>query len=603
MEPIEPTIGKSEAFVKLREEVAAWIANDPDPVTRRRLEHLMTVHSSAGAIEAIDLELADAFSGPLQFGTAGLRGKMGAGPNRMNRAVVIRAAAGLAAFLNEARAGAKPRVVIGYDARHYSHTFATDSAAVMTAAGLNVALLPGPLPTPVLAFAVRHLSADAGVMVTASHNPAQDNGYKVYLGGEVAQDDAQGVQIVAPFDAQIAEKITQAAPAAEVPRADEGWQVLGPDIVTHYVESVTRLATASDDLSTPRDLRIVYTPLHGVGNKTAHRIFAAAGYHDVFSVPLQAEPDPEFPTVGFPNPEEAGAIDLALFHAQERDADIVIANDPDADRCALALRDHHLRHAPDLEGGTVNEDWRMLHGDEVGALLGEMIGRNAARMRIAPGTLSMANSIVSSRLLGKIAARHGLAHTTTLTGFKWIARTEGLIYGYEEALGYCVDPMSVRDKDGISAALMLIQLADELKAKGRTLLDALDDLAREHGLFVSDQLAARFTDLQQIPKTMEKLRAQPPSDLAGSEIVSVVDLNDGYEGLPPTDGLLLLAADDTRVVVRPSGTEPKVKCYLEVVLPVDAQASTADMTAARQEARKRLDAVRAQLSKMLGLPH
>lgn len=588
-------------MAQLREEVAQWMAHDPDPVTRRRLEYLLAVHSSQGAIEAVDLELADAFSGPLKFGTAGLRGKMGAGPNRMNRAVVIRTAAGLAAFLTDACPDKTPRVVIGYDARHNSHTFASDSAAVMTAAGLEVLLLPAALPTPVLAFAVRHLEADAGVMVTASHNPAQDNGYKVYLGGQVVTDEGQGVQIVAPFDSRIAEFIDDVAPAASVPRADDGWRVLGADVVAAYEAAVGRLATAPDDPRTPRDLRIVYTPLHGVGGAVTTSVLNAAGYHDVFSVPLQAEPDPEFPTVGFPNPEEAGAVDLAILRAQEQNADIVIANDPDADRCAVAVRDPRVQYLPQAKSGNASEDWRMLHGDEVGSLLGEVIARNAARMRIAPGTLRMASSVVSSRLLSRIAEHYGLAHTTTLTGFKWIARTEGLIYGYEEALGYCVDPAHVRDKDGISAALMLAQLADELKAQGRTLIDALDDLARTHGLFRTDQLSARFTDASQIPQVVEQLRSQPPSDLAGSEIVQVVDLVDGYEGLPPTDGLLLLAANDSRVIVRPSGTEPKVKCYLEVVLPVDPEASYDDVTNVRRAARKRLDALKEQMSHVLGL--
>lgn len=585
----------------LREEVAAWMANDPDPVTRRRLEYLLAVHSSAGATEAVDHELADAFSGSLQFGTAGLRGKMGAGPNRMNRAVVIRTAAGLAEFLNKSGADRTPRVVIGYDARHNSHAFATDSAAVMTAAGLEVLLLPEALPTPILAFATRHLNADAGVMVTASHNPAQDNGYKVYLGGSTVTDSGQGAQLVAPFDTQIAAHIDDAPPAASVPRADGGWHVLGAEIVSAYKSAVGNLATVPDDPRTPRDLRIVYTPLHGVGGPVATGVLNAAGYHDVFPVPLQEAPDPEFSTVGFPNPEEAGAIDLAIVQAQEHDADLVIANDPDADRCAIAVRDPRIRYIPQARVGNASDDWRMLHGDEVGALLGEVIGRNAARMRIAPGTLHMASSIVSSRLLSRIAESHGLVHTTTLTGFKWIARTEGLIYGYEEAIGYCVDPANVRDKDGISAALMLAQLTDELKAQGRTLLDALDDLARRHGLFLTDQLSARFADVKQIPKVMEQLRAAPPTELVDSAIVSIVDLTDGYEGLPPTDGLLLLAADDTRVIIRPSGTEPKVKCYFEVVLPVDSDASYEDLTTIRKDAHQHLEALRAQLSDALGL--
>ncbi|HQY34772.1 MAG TPA: phospho-sugar mutase, partial [Actinotalea sp.] len=530
---------------------------------------------------------ADRFSGILEFGTAGLRGALGGGPHRMNRAVVIRAAAGLVHYLRDAMAqggptAEGPRVVIGYDARTNSDVFARDTAAVVLAAGGHALLLPSALPTPVLAFAVRHLGADAGVMVTASHNPPQDNGYKVYLGGRVVQGSGQGAQIVPPYDGLIAARIAEVASVASVPRAESGWTVLGEEILDAYLAAV---ATLRDDA--PRDLRVVLTSLHGVGGRTAELVLRGAGFVDVHPVPEQALPDPKFPTVAFPNPEEPGAIDLALALAREVGADLVLANDPDADRCAAAVLDPRL-------GG-----WRMLHGDEVGALLGYDVASRAG------GVGTMASSIVSSRLLARIAAAHGLEHRSTLTGFKWIARTDGLVFGYEEALGYCVDPQHVRDKDGMSAALLLAQLANRVKAEGRTLLDVLDDLARRHGLHLTDQLSARFADLEQIPATMARVRATPPATLAGARVVEVVDLSavdpDDPDALPPTDGLRLLAVDGTRVIVRPSGTEPKVKCYLEVILPVEEHAAPGTLTAARQAARHRLDAVRADVAAALGI--
>ncbi|MGO1317018.1 MAG: phospho-sugar mutase [Cellulomonadaceae bacterium] len=584
---------------ELTARVRAWIADDPDPATRHELTGLLAVDSSPAAVGAAAAELTDAFAGTLEFGTAGLRGTMGGGPNRMNRAVVIRAAAGLAAYLLAARSGARPSVVIGYDARHDSDVFAADTAAVMTAAGIDAHLLPAPLPTPVLAFAVRHLGTDAGVMVTASHNPPRDNGYKVYLGGEVVTDSGQGAQIVPPYDAEIAARIAAVDSVASVPRAAQGWTVLGPELLAAYQEAVGRLATPREDLATPRELSIVYTPMHGVGGAVTTAVLAAAGYTDVLTVPEQAAPDPDFPTVAFPNPEEPGAIDLALVHAEQVGADLVVANDPDADRCAVAVRDPRLGYRPGPAGA--RSGWRMLHGDEVGALLGAAIAERAALLRIAPNTLRFANSIVSSRLLAAIAGAHHLAFSQTLTGFKWISRAPGLIYGYEEALGYCVDPNVVRDKDGISAALLLVQLADRLKAAGRSMVDALDDLARSYGLHLTDQLSARFTDLAQIPATMDRLRAAPPATLAGSPVVSVEDLSQGADGLPPTDGLRLLAADGTRVIVRPSGTEPKVKCYLEVIRPVAPTASFDELTLEREAARAHLDTLRAELTAALGL--
>ena len=569
-----------------------WISDDPDPVTGAELAILLTDAESGTAEEraAATAELEDRFRGLLQFGTAGLRGALGGGPNRMNRAVVIRTAAGLAAFLQESLPGVgagaqRPRVVIGYDARRNSDVFAHDTAAVMTAAGVAAFLLPRALPTPVLAFAVQHLAADAGVMVTASHNPPQDNGYKVYLGGRVVTGSGQGAQIVPPVDAQIAAHIASVPSVAAVPRAEGGWTVLGANIEQSYVETVARLA----DPGSPRDLRIVLTPLHGVGGAVVETVLHRVGFTDVHLVPEQAEPDPAFPTVSFPNPEEPGAIDLAIALARTLGADLVLANDPDADRCAVAVRDRYA------EG----DGWRMLHGDEVGALLGEDLAAGLAR----PGAAAsgeppvLASSIVSSRLLGRIAAAHGLRHTVTPTGFKWLSRVDGLAYAYEEALGYCVDPAQVRDKDGISAALVVAQLAARLKAQGRTLVDALDDLARVHGLYLSGQVSARFTDLAEIPATMQRLRSAPHASLAGSPVTEFRDLSEGSPELPATDGLLLLAQDGTRVIIRPSGTEPKVKCYLEVI----AEVGKADLGSVRAAARARLGALSTEIAALLAV--
>ena len=571
----------------------AWMAADVDDADVAQLRSLVARTADPHLGELVLAELADRFSGMLQFGTAGLRGTMAAGPNRMNRAVVIAAAAGLAAFLKAEAAGVAPRVVVGFDARHRSAEFARDTAAVLVAAGAEVQLMPAPGPTPVLAFAVRHLSADAGVMVTASHNPAADNGYKVYLGGRVVTDAGQGAQIVPPADALIAGEIALVRAAKDVPRAESGWTVLGPEITDAYHAAVATLHDGE-----PRTkLRIVTTSLHGVGGAAVARVLAEAGFTDVVPVEEQAAPDPDFPTVAFPNPEEPGAIDMALALAQDAHADLVIANDPDADRCAVAVLDPQYGTYQGAETA-FSQGWRMLHGDEVGMLLGWDAAERTARTG-AGGTLAC--SIVSSRALAAIAARHGLDHATTLTGFKWISRTPDLVFGYEEALGYCVDPEHVRDKDGLSAAVAVAQLANRLAADGRTLLDRLDDVARACGLHVTGQVSARFEDLAEIESTMASLRESPPTILAGSPVNSVRDLAEGLDGLPPTDGVVLMTADDTRVIVRPSGTEPKVKCYIEVVSPVEPDASAGSLSAARVAARDRLAQVQADLRPALGL--
>jgi phosphomannomutase len=565
----------------------AWRDADPDPRTRREIDLLieqLTGGDQASRTAARE-DLAQRFAGPLTFGTAGLRGALGAGSNRMNRAVVIRAAAGLAAHLTKTITGDPPVVVVGYDARHDSDVFARDSCAVFRAAGCTPLLLPGPLPTPVLAFALRYLGADAGVMVTASHNPPQDNGYKVYLGGRADTSPGSGAQIIPPEDERIAAHIAAAPNAIDVPMASGSWEVLSTEIVEHYLDAASSLV----DPNAPHAIDIVITPLHGVGGETAVRAFSRAGFPVPHLVSKQALPDPDFPTVAFPNPEEPGAMDLALASARARGAQLVIANDPDADRCAVAVPD------PRAPGG---RGWRTLRGDEVGALLGEyLLTRNRE-----PGAAvrTVASSIVSSQLLAQIAAAHGDVHVETLTGFKWLSRVPDLSYAYEEALGYCVAPDLVRDKDGISAALLIAELAATLLAQGRTLLDALDDLAVRHGLHATDQFSVRVDDLAQIQQMQQRLRAHPPERLGGASVTSVVDLTQGADGLPPTDGLRYRTTDGARVIVRPSGTEPKLKCYLEVVVPV-TQASGA-LAAARQLATQRLAAIRHDVLTALGQP-
>ena len=514
---------------ELLERARAWAAEDPDDQTRAELEGVIA-DVEGGADPA---DLADRFDGTLEFGTAGLRGALGAGPNRMNRVVVTRAAAGLAAYLRDQGATPGSSVVIGYDARHNSDVFARDTAEVMTGAGLTALLLPRPLPTPLLAFAIRELGCVAGVMVTASHNPPQDNGYKVYLG--------DGSQIVPPADAGIAERIAAVGPLAEVPRGAAG-TVLSEDIVDRYLDTVAGLAEDG-----PRDLDLVYTPLHGVGGTSVVQVLETAGFAAPRVVTEQEQPDPDFPTVAFPNPEEPGAMDLALALAERVGADLVVANDPDADRCAAAVPGPH--------------GWRMLRGDEVGALLAAHLLRRGAK-----GTY--ATSIVSSSLLGRMAQAAGQPYAETLTGFKWIGRVDGLAFGYEEALGYCVDPEHVKDKDGVSALLLLCELAAGAKAEGRS----AHRPARRHRRRAR---AARHRPALgpgdrpgRDRRAMERLRATPPTSLGGLAVEQVDDLAEGSADLPPTEGLRYRLAEGGRVVVRPSGTEPKLKCYLEVVVPV-----------------------------------
>jgi len=542
----------------LFEDARAWMAQDPDPVTRAELDALVA-RSEAGDTAATE-DLADRFSGRLEFGTAGLRGELGAGPMRMNRVLVAQAAAGLAAYLRAREP--HPTAVIGYDGRHNSAVFARDSAAILAGAGVETTLLPRQLPTPVLAFAVRELRASAGIMVTASHNPARDNGYKVYLGG-----GDEGSQIVPPADGEIAAEIVRAARvpfgehpvSAQVKIADEA-------LIDAYVARTAEVATG------PAPLRYVYTPMHGVGLEVAAKVFAEAGFAAPVVVAGQAAPDPDFPTVAFPNPEEPGAMDLAFATAREADADLVLANDPDADRVAVGVPD------PRVEGG-----WRRLTGNEIGWLLGWRAARSADA-----GTLAC--SLVSSPALREIARVRGLGFVETLTGFKWISRVPGLIYGYEEALGYLVDPDKVRDKDGISAAVAVLSLFSELRAAGETLESHLDAFALEFGAFASAQISIRVADLADIPRAMSRLRATPPTEIGGLAVDGVDDYLVGVDGFPPNDILRLRTAGGGRVIVRPSGTEPKLKCYLDASSRDGSAAerrSTADATVATLEAGMR----------------
>ncbi|MFT4296135.1 MAG: phospho-sugar mutase, partial [Micropruina sp.] len=507
------------------------------------------------------VELADAFAGPLDFGTAGLRGALGPGPARMNRVVVGRAAAGLARYLiDQGQAGG--RVIVGFDARYNSDAFAADTAEILAGAGFRVLLCEEHQPTPVVAFGIRYYGCVAGVIVTASHNPPQDNGYKVYLG--------DGSQIVPPADAEIAARIAEAArrPLAQVPRSDD-YELLGDDLVEAYVDRAVALVADG----TERDLVWVHTALHGVGSDVVARAAASAGFPEPWQVLAQAEPDPAFPTVSFPNPEEPGAMDLALARALEVGADVAVANDPDADRCAVACP---------VDGG-----WRMLSGDELGWLL--------ATASLEAGVRgSYACSVVSSTLLGDLAAAHGQPFVQTLTGFKWIGRVPGLAFGYEEAIGYCLDPEAVADKDGITALLRVLALVARLKAEGRTLAGLLDQLAAEHGVCRTEQLSYRVADLSLIADAMTRLRAAPPPVLAG-EPVDYADLAEGSAALPATDALVF-TGQRVRAVVRPSGTEPKLKCYLQVRLP-----PASDLAVARAEAAVLMARLRTELAGVLGL--
>jgi len=534
----------------LAAEVEAWIADDPDPVTASALQALLDNNDEA--------VLRTYFNGFLQFGTAGLRGPNGPGPSCMNRAVVGRTAAGIAAYM---KARGMTRVVIGRDARYGSAEYAIESAEIFSGAGMEVFLLPRALPTPVLAYATTALKADVGVMVTASHNPPQDNGYKVYIGPDTDGIAYSSSQIVSPTDGFIASEIDAITSLKTQPRADS-WTVVDESLINEYVQRTAALGKKAGKL------KIVYTAMHGVGTETLTKVFQQAGFPELILVAEQAEPNPDFPTVAFPNPEEPGAIDLALATARTHNADLVIANDPDADRCAAAIKDR-------------DGQWRMLRGDELGVIFGEWIARSAPQ-----GTFG--NSIVSSSILRKISAHYGIDFKEVLTGFKWLAKIENLAFGYEEAIGYAVDSETVNDKDGISAAIFLSQIATDLAEDGKDLNDLLDEVWQRHGFHATEQISIRVADMGVITKLLADLRSNPPQELAGRAVERIDDLAAPTDGLPPTDGIRLWLSGGVRIIIRPSGTEAKLKCYIEVIAPD------------KSSAEKEVNALRAPLKAFLG---
>jgi len=533
----------------LRLEVENWIADDPDPKTASQLRDLLDREDES--------TLQRYFNGFLQFGTAGLRGPIGPGPSCMNRAVVGRAAAGIASYMKKRE---MKSVIIGRDARHGSEDFTYETAEIMSGAGMQVYILPRPLPTPVLAFATSYLGCDIGIMVTASHNPPEDNGYKVYVGPVADGINYAASQIINPTDQFMATEIAAVARLKSLPRGNK-WTVLNEDVVNEYVSRTSALAPR------PGDLKVVYTAMHGVGTEIVSKVFSQAGFHNLILVDEQCTPDPNFPTVAFPNPEEPGAIDLALAKAKATDADLVIANDPDADRCAAAINDP-------------NSGWRMLRGDELGVILGEWIARSHPR-----GTFG--NSIVSSSALRKICAHYGIDFKEVLTGFKWLAKIEDLAFGYEEAIGYCVDSETVNDKDGISAAIFLAQVTMDLARDGLSLVDLLNQVWDRHGFHGTEQISIRVKDMSSIARLLTQLRHNPPREVAGRTVISIDDLAAPTDGLPPTDGLRMWLDGDIRIIIRPSGTEAKMKCYVEVVTTTSA------------ESQKLLDEIRQPLKEFL----
>ena len=557
----------------LTSRVQSWIEQDPDAVTKSQLTELF---DAAQSDQVALLELQDAFVAPLEFGTAGLRGALGAGPNRMNRVTVLQAASGLARYLVQ-QGFSNQKVVIGFDARYNSDVFAADTARVMSGAGLEPIVFSHVVPTPVLAFAIRHLDACAGVMVTASHNPPQDNGYKVYLG--------DGRQIVSPVDEQISKLIKTVTDVREISLGTTGTQV-SDDVVQTYTSLTSQLITSGPTTEAQRkSVTSVYTAMHGVGWKTLQSVFGTAGFVEPIAALAQRDPDPAFPTVAFPNPEEPGALDIAIELAKQYSVDVLLANDPDADRFAAAIPDN-------------DSEWITLRGDQIGSLLGWWI---IERAKLTGTKISgtLASSIVSSMLLQSIASSAGLAYESTLTGFKWVSRVNNLTFGYEEALGYCVDSNNVSDKDGISAAAMFMEMLAHLKSQDKTIWQVLDELALSHGLHATDQVSVRVTSLDQVALTMAGIRNTPPTKFGGLQVRSIDDLAKGLGNLPKTDAVIFhLSGNDqiqkARVIVRPSGTEPKIKCYLEVVV------SGEDLGIAQQTADNELKRLAADAGPLIG---
>lgn len=594
---------------------ARWVELDPDPETSAELSRLV---ADAGQNQTAYDALERLFAGRLAFGTAGLRAELGPGPLRMNRLVVRQTATGLlhyaSAQLSSGQVSEQPVIVIGYDARHSSDQFAFETAEIFISAGWRVHLFDRPGPTPLLARQVIVRQADVGVMVTASHNPPADNGYKVYLGGRLSrilEPDGlgAGAQIIPPADQQIAETIAETVEAEFSQSSGSGAEAdaQGPAEVPSGVELIddqARRAFQQEalELLDPgryphRDLTVVYTAMHGVGGEPVTALLKAAGFSAVVPVAEQHVPDPDFPTADFPNPEEPGALDLALRTAAEHDADLVLANDPDADRLSAAVYDG--------DAGA----WRQLNGDEMGALLGAHIMargplRSGWQTAVAASGPTFANSVVSSRLLGTLCSGRGIGHEETLTGFKWLGRVPNLTFGYEEAIGFDVDPVQLRDKDGIRAALIFCELVADLKAQGKTVISVLDEISAEAGVHLTSQVTVRVDDLSQLGAITAALRAQPPSTIAGSAVTESFDLltdplpGQEFSAAQATDVLIYFTGDDDRVIVRPSGTEPKVKCYLEAAAQ-PASAGPDDVTAARRIAETRLSELRADMQQLL----
>ena len=508
-----------------------WLDQDPDLETRAELEQLIS-QAKAGDAKA-QTELASRFDGRLQFGTAGLRGRLQAGSMGMNRVLVAQAAGGLAEFLKGY--DKEPSIVLGYDGRKNSDVFARDTAEIMAAAGIKTYLLPRKLPTPVLAYAIKYFDTTAGVMVTASHNPPEDNGYKVYLGKANG-----GGQIVSPADQEIAACIDKVAQGnvKDLPRS-QNYIVLDDEIVDAYIAKTASLAKEPQV-----DINYVYTAMHGVGYEVLSKTLAKAGLPQPSIVAEQVWPDGTFPTVNFPNPEEKGALDLAIKVAKERNAEFIIANDPDADRLAVALLD-------------AQGNWKPLHGNVIGCFLGWYL----AKQYHAQGKKGiLACSLVSSPALAEIAKKYGFESEETLTGFKYIGKVNGLLFGFEEALGYLVDPDKVHDKDGISAAIMFLDLVRNLKKQGKTLADYADDFTKEFGAYVSGQISIRVDDLSAIGKLMTALRTNPPSEVGGFKVATFLDHTKTDR---QSDILVFVLENGSRLIARPSGTEPKIKFYLD----------------------------------------
>jgi phosphomannomutase len=521
----------------LIEQARNWINQDPDQETTSELESLINNSDEQG--------LSDRFSQRIGFGTAGLRGLLGAGPNRMNRVLVAQAAAGISKYLKENFDD--PSVVIGFDARKNSDVFANDSAEIFSGFGIRAYLFEDLAATPMVAYAVKSLGASAGVMVTASHNPPGDNGYKVY--------DHTGSQIISPMDAEISKYIEAFADSESVSKLSRSSEFLSvpASVQAGYLQSVSGLLNKHADR---KNIKIVYSAMHGVGSKFIDDIFSLSGLAKLVHVQSQQHPDGTFPTVAFPNPEEPGAMDQSLETAKKSRADLVLVNDPDADRLAVAFLQ---------ADGTFSQ----LTGDQLGLLLGEEMAARASREGL---TGNLACSIVSSSALGKVAEHYGFGFQQTLTGFKWVSRVPNLIFGYEEALGYCVDSNQVRDKDGLSAALIVADIASQLANQGYTLGDQLDRLMQRYGYFSTGQISIRVTDLNVISNLMSKLRNSPPVEIAGVA-AKFEDMQQGSKLLPGTDALRFTLTDGRTVIIRPSGTEPKLKCYLQAVSDSEASAN------------------------------